>query len=419
MPTLANRLKEAGYHTAIVGKWHLGLSSPNTPTERGFDHFHGFLGDMMDSYTTHLRHGTNYMRQGTEEIHPEGHATELFTQWAIDYLGERAASPEQPFFLYLAYNAPHYPLHAKQPDVEKYLDRYVEGWDVLRAERHQRQLELGIIPPDTPLSPRPPEVPAWADLDETTRQEHILTMAAYAGMIDSLDQNIGRVIEHLESTGEFENTIFLFMSDNGGCPFQRTYDETREQGLMPWDPQSYWTYDEGWAHASNTPFRWYKQNQHEGGISSPFIAHWPAGLGGEPGRIVRGPGHLIDIAATLYDIAGAEYPATMDGHVIAPLRGHSLTPILAGEIEGEPREYWQQFRRNLALRRGDWKIALERRMDPDAWELFNLAEDRAELNDLSAQKPVLRQAMIDRYFELEAEITANQPAELAVDPAMF
>ena len=171
VPTLASRLKEAGYHTGIVGKWHLGLESPNTPTERGFDHFHGFLGDMMDSYTTHLRHGNNYMRLGTEEIHPEGHATELFTQWAIDYLGERAASPDQPFFLYLAYNAPHFPIEPPQ----EWLDRV-----------HKRQ----------------------PDLDEKR--------ARNVAFVEHFDQGVGRVLDALEGSGMAKNTVVVFTSDNGG-----------------------------------------------------------------------------------------------------------------------------------------------------------------------------------------------------------
>ena len=171
VPTLASRLKEAGYHTGIVGKWHLGLESPNTPTERGFDHFHGFLGDMMDSYTTHLRHGNNYMRLGTEEIHPEGHATELFTQWAIDYLGERAASPDQPFFLYLAYNAPHFPIEPPQ----EWLDSV-----------HKRQ----------------------PDLDEKR--------ARNVAFVEHFDQGVGRVLDALEGSGMAKNTVVVFTSDNGG-----------------------------------------------------------------------------------------------------------------------------------------------------------------------------------------------------------
>lgn len=416
--TIAEVMRNTGYHTLMSGKWHLS----GDPIDNGWDRYFGHLAGAVNFFTGVSSKGDmTFMLDGQPWLPPaEGfYTTDAMTDFALQFLAEENdPADDQPFLLYLAYNAPHYPLHAKEPDVAKYRHRYAEGWDVLRQERHQRQLALGIIPADTPLSPRPADVPAWSELEENIRQEHVLTMAAYAGMVDSVDQNLGRIIQHLENTGEFDNTLFLFMSDNGGCPFQRTYEETREQGLMPWDPHSYWTYDKGWAHASNTPFRWYKQNQHEGGISSPFIVHWADGLGGKSGRIVRGPGHLIDIAATLYDIVDADYPATIDDHDIGPLRGHTLLPILAGEFAGEPREYWHQFRGNRALRRGDWKIAVERSMDPDAWELFNIAEDRAELHDLSTTKPVLRQTMIDRYWQVDAEIKANMPARTAVDADM-
>jgi arylsulfatase len=293
------------------------------------------------------------------------------------------------------------------------MGRYNIGWAELRRRRFARQVELGIIPPSTELSPRPEEVPAWDSLTPEQRREHELTMAAFAAMIDSVDQNIGRLIAHLKSMGRFENTLFVFLSDNGGCPFQRTREETRAQWLMPWDPESYWTYDEGWAHASNTPFRWYKQNQHEGGISSPFIVHWPAGLKGN-GRIVDGPGHLIDVAATFYDVAAAKYPRKFSGTAIAPLRGRSLLPILKGESDGDPREIWQFYRENRALRQGDWKIASVR--DVDRWELFHLSEDRSEVNDLSGKYPARRAAMIKRYEALDAEIRGHaSPEPAAVD----
>lgn len=416
--TLAEVLRAAGYHTLMSGKWHLS----GDPVDQGWDRYFGHLAGAVNFFTgVSSRGDMTFKLDGEDWLPPsEGfYTTDAMTDFALQFLTEENdPDDDQPFLLYLAYNAPHYPLQAKRADVEKYLGRYAGGWDVLREERHARQLASGIIPAGTPLSPRPAEVPAWTDLDDPTRHEHIMTMAAYAGMIDSLDQNIGRVIRHLEETGEFDNTLFVFLSDNGGCPFQRTAAETRAQGLMPWDPQSYWTYDQGWAHASNTPFRWYKQNQHEGGIASPFIVHWPNGLGGEPGRIVRGPGHLIDIAATFYDLSGATYPDEMDGHALGALRGQSLRPILEGEIEGWSRELWQRFRGNRALRSGDWKVVIERRMDPDAWELFDLGSDPVEVQNLSPEKPALRDTLVHRFQQLDAEIMANPPARLAVDPAM-
>ena len=412
--TLAETLRLAGYKTMLSGKWHL----IGEPTEQGFDRYFGHLAGAVNffdglstkGYETFRLDGAPY------EVPATGfYTTDAITDYALQFLEEEVPpDSDDPFFLYVAYNAPHYPLHAKRPDVEKYLGKYRQGWDELRKTRYARQLELGIIPEGTKLSDRPPEVPAWDSLSAEQKAEHELTMATYAGMIDCVDQNIGRLIERLKARGDFENTLFIFLSDNGGCPFQRTTPETREQGLMPWTAESYWTYDEGWAHASNTPFRWYKQNQHEGGISTPFIVHWPAGLGGDAGRIVDGPGHLIDIAATLYDVTGATYPTHYAGAEIGGLRGRSLVPILRGDIDGEPREIWQFYRNNNGLRQGDWKIVTERRIK--IWELYNIAEDRSETNDLATTMPAKLQAMVARYEELDADIWANaQPIQAADD----
>lgn len=304
-------------------------------------------------------------------------------------------------------------VQAKKSDVEKYLGRYDMGWDELRKSRYRRQRELGIVEDNAVLSQRPPEVPAWDTISDELRSEHNLTMATYAGMIDCVDQNIGRVIDHLKSRDEFDNTIFLFLSDNGGCPFQRTRSPTRKELLEPWTAESYWTYDEGWAHASNTPFRWYKQNQHEGGISSPFIVHWADGLGGERGRIVDGPGHLIDIAPTLYELAGASYPETYAGAKIGDLRGQSLVPIIDGNSTGGPREFWQVFSKNAGLRSGDWKISKEKKRK--VWELYNIAEDRSETNDLAATMPDKLAEMIARYDALDRDIADHAPEVTAVD----
>lgn len=416
--TIAEVLGASGYHTFMSGKWHLR----GDPMDHGWDRYFGHYAGTVNFHTGRAYRGEQIeLKLGRDDWFAEEgfYTTDVKTDFALQFLQEdNDPNDDKPFLLYMAYNAPHYPLQAKQADVEKYMDRYTEGWDELRRERHARQLELGIIPEGTLLSPRPPEVPAWSTLSEEQKAEHILTMATYAGMVDCVDQNIGRIIQHLESTGEFDNTIFIFLTDNGGCPFQRTEEETRANKLDPWLVESYWTYDEGWAHASNTPFRWYKQNQHEGGIASPFIVHWPAGFKSEPGSIVKGPGHLVDIAATLYDVTGATYPDEMDGYPLGALRGQSLRPILDGEIDTWSRELWQRFRGNRALRSGDWKVVIERNMPSDAWELFDLGSDPSEVNDLSEEKPALRRTLINRYEELDNEIMSHMPDQPAVDEDM-
>jgi arylsulfatase A-like enzyme len=411
--TFAETLRTAGYKTLMSGKWHL----LGEPTEQGFDRYFGHLAGAVNFFDGVSSDGLDTFRlDGKPFIVPdEGfYATDAMTDHALQFLQEEVPTDsEQPFLLYLAYNAPHYPLHAKKSDVEKYLGRYDMGWDELRKSRYQRQQDIGIIKPNTILSERPSEVPAWDTISPELRREHNLTMATYAAMIDCVDQNIGRVIDHLKARDQFENTLFIFLSDNGGCPFQRTRSPTREEMLMPWTAESYWTYDEGWAHASNTPFRWYKQNQHEGGISSPFIMHWPNGLGGKAGRIVDGPGHLIDIAPTLYELAGANYPQTYAGAPIGPLRGQSLVPILDGKSTGGPRELWQFFGGNRALRFGDWKISWEKNLK--VWELYKLAEDRSETNNLAATMPEKLQEMISRYEALDTDIADQAPAVAAVN----
>ena len=410
--TFAETLRTAGYKTLMSGKWHL----LGEPTQQGFDRYFGHLAGAVNFFNGESTKGYDTFRLDGEPYEiPEGfYATDAMTDHALMFLDEEIPeSSDQPFLLYLAYNAPHYPLHAKQADVEKYLGRYDMGWDELRKARYQRQQELGIIGENAVLSERPPEVPAWDTISDELRREHNLTMATYAAMIDCVDQNIGRVIDRLKARDEFDNTIFIFLSDNGGCPFQRTRSPTREEMLMPWTAESYWTYDEGWAHASNTPFRWYKQNQHEGGISSPFIMHWPDGLGGKRGRIVDGPGHLIDVAPTLYELAGATYPETYAGADIAPLRGQSLMPIIKGKSTGGSRELWQFFGGNRALRHGDWKISWQKNIKQ--WELYNIVKDRSETNDLAKSMPAKLAEMIARYDALDHDIADNAPEVAAIN----
>lgn len=396
--TIAETLKGGGYATLMSGKWHI----EGEPWNLGFDRYFGHLSGWTNFFV-----GDDTFRFDGErfEVPQKGfYTTDAFTDYAIRFL-EESVGDGQPFFLYLAYNAPHYPLQAKKGDVLKYLDTYEEGWNVIRSRRYEKMKRLGVIGRNAKLSPRPESVPAWESLNEEQRKEHALTMATFAGMVDCLDQNLGRLIKRLKEMGKWENTVFLFLSDNGACPFQRTEERTRREFLMPWDSESYWTYDEGWAHVGNTPFRLYKQNQHEGGIASPFIVHWPKGLGAKE-RMVDAPGHIIDIAATLYDIADTSYPDDYDGKSILSMRGESLLPLLRGEPSSERRVFWQRFAGNKALRAGDWKVVAARYSEE--WELFNIRKDRSELNDLSAEMSDRVRSLADDYKKLTAEIE-DQP----------
>ena len=357
------------------------------------------------SGATNFFTGDNTFRLDGEtfEVPKEGfYTTDAFTDHAIRFLDESSqADADKPFFLYCAFNAPHYPLHAPEAEVMKYRGKYNKGWAKLRNERYARQLQMGLIPAKWALSPQPDDVRDWKSLSAEDKDWEDFRMAAYAGMVDRLDQQIGRLIAHLKAKGVYENTLIMFCSDNGACPFERT----RGKDKMPWDPESYWTYDTGWAHAGNTPFRWYKQNQHEGGISSPMIAHWPAGMRREKGSFYRAPAHLIDFMATCVELGGAKYPDTIRGGKVDPPMGKSLAPVFAGgDREGHDFLYFH-FSNNRAIRQGKWKVVSAR---GGPWELYDLDADRTELNDLAGAKPELTKTLSEKWFEF-AEQTDRLP----------
>jgi arylsulfatase len=391
--TIAEALRGAGYHTMMAGKWHLG----SEPTERGFDRYFGHLSGATNFFTgddTFRLDGKKYEvpKQGSKEGF---YTTDANTDYAIEFLDD-AGESNKPFFLYLAYNAPHYPLHVKEADFRKYAGRYDEGWDVIRRRRYEKQKSLGIVSGDVKLSPRPDDVRAWDALSQEDQHWESERMAAYAGMVDCLDQNIGRLVEHLTERDLIDNTVIMFCSDNGACPFERT----RGKEHRPWDPKSYWTYDTGWAHVGNTPFRWYKQNQHEGGITSPMIVSW-SGLKTQAGSVTSQPAHLIDFMATCVDLAGADYPIDFGGRAITPVQGKSLKPIFAGGNR-EPHDWlYFQFSNNRAIRTGDMKLASAK---GGPWELYDLASDRSELNDLAKQRPEQVKVMRDLWHEVAANV---------------
>jgi arylsulfatase len=391
--TFATRMRDAGYRTLMAGKWHAG----QTPYQRGFDRYFGLTDGCCNFWNPgRARPGEpepakkrirRWANDG-EEFKPytpqdkDFYTTDAFTDYAIGYLDEYK-DEDKPFFLYLAYTAPHYPLHVSEEDVAKYRGKYAKvGWDKLREQRFARQKQLGVHMPNTKLSPRDDGIPAWEDVPEQDRDRWDLRMAAYVAMIDRMDRNIGRVLKKLDAIGEADNTVIFFLSDNGAEP--NSMNISTEKPGLPWEVTSYLTQGKPWANASNTPFRKYKTTPYEGGTRTPMIAYWP---GKTPkGEWTNRVGHLIDFTPTLLELAGVEAPDA--------LPGQSLVPTLKGETatRNEPL-FWRYG--GDAIRDGDWK-AVRRGRNGD-WQLYDLANDPTELNDLAQAQPERVEAMSAKW----------------------
>ncbi len=387
--TIAEVLKTAGYQTLMTGKWHVGNKRGYWPLDRGFERFYGSNTSTGSYFEIHKDSYDRRLILDDKEVEPpeKWYATDAYTDYAIDFI-EAACGEDRPFFLYTAYTAPHWPLHALPEDIAKYRGKYRKGWDELRSERHRRMIELGIIEDRWPLSPRGGK--AWDSLSPAKQDEMDLRMAVYAAMVDRMDQNIGRIVRKLKERGIFDNTLILFLSDNGGCAEGGLWGFNREGGPIG-SPASYASYGLCWANASDTPFRRYKKWAHEGGIATPLIAHWPAVVESK-GELVHEPGHVIDIMATCCDAANAEYPRRYKGKQIVPLEGKSLLPVLQGRSRaGHEAIHWEH-QGNRAIRCGKWKLVSEH---PGEWELYDLEQDRTELNDLAEELP-------DKVAELKA-----------------
>lgn len=390
--TIAEALHSAGYFTALSGKWHVGQEQGVTPWNRGFDRSlnapaGGFY--FPDSPRTDLYLNGQHVGRRGGGVPDDWYSTDLWTDFGVKFIDE-AISAKKPFFLYLAHNAPHFPLQAPQDEIAKYRGRYKAGWDALRKTRHARQLELGIVDKAWPLSPRPKEVKAWDSLNEAERDRFDHIMAIYAATVAHMDASVGRLIDALKHREVLDNTLIFFLSDNGANA------ESGVNGVLtgnpPGSPKSDVFEGQSWATLSNTPLRRYKHFNHEGGIATPLIVHWPAGIKAA-GELRKQPGHVVDLMATCVDVAGATYPAEFGGKPIQPMEGKSLVPAFSDRPIERDALYWEH-EGNAAVRVGDWKLVRLGR--GGAWELYNLKDDRTEQHDLAAAQP-------DRVKELAAK----------------
>jgi arylsulfatase A-like enzyme len=385
------RASPAGYRTYMAGKWHVGEKRPGWPVDRGFDRFFGLVSGGSNYWT--LDAGRT-MALDDKAITPaetdpatarDFFMTDAFTDYAVKFVDEHASDgthKDKPFFLYLAYTAPHWPLHARPQDVERYRGKYLAGWDDLRDRRHRRMIETGLVKPEWPLTPRPQNVRAWERLSDAEKADRDLRMAVYSAQVDAMDRAIGRVVRRLEELGRLDNTLVLFLADNGGCA--EVIDRSATPGAPPGPADSFLSYGVGWANASNTPFRLYKHHVHEGGIATPLIAHWPAGMkGAEAGGVTHEVGHVIDVPATCLDVAGAAYPETFEGRALTPIEGRSLLPVLRGGVRAADRPLFWEHEGHRAVRVGKWKL-VARHNRP--WELYDLDADRTEMRDLAASE---------------------------------
>ena len=385
--TIAEAMKLGGYRTLMSGKWHVGENRPHWPVDRGFDKYFGLISGGANYFDITKTKAKGVKRQMAMDDKPytppkEGfYLTDAFSDNAVKFIDQYGRGPE-PFFLYLPYTAPHWPLHALPEDIAKYKGKYMKGWDKLREERRERMIRMGIISDKWPLSPR--DATTWPWAEEKNKELLDLKMAVYAAQIERMDYGIGQVLDKIKQIGARDNTLVLFLADNGGCAEGGPVGfDNRKNGLPPGGVDSYMSYGLSWANASNTPFRRYKHWVHEGGISTPLIAYWPSVIKNS-GSLTHQPGHIIDIMATCLDAAGVEYPKTYKGNTLTPLEGKSLLPIFKGK-QREPHEaiYWEH-EGNRAARQGKWKLVS---IHGKPWELYDLETDRTELNDLANKYP--------------------------------
>ena len=440
--TIAEVLKPAGYRTYMSGKWHVARNLKdidslkyNWPLQRGFEKFYGTIigaGSLWDPWT--LTRGNEFISpENDPEYQPEEkwYYTDAISDNAVKFIDEHGEeSPDNPFFMYVSYTAAHWPMHAPEDEIALHKGKYDEGYAAIRERRYQKLIDMGLIDESWPMSE---QVGDWKALDD--RDWHIRNMEVYAAMVTSMDKGIGRIVEKLKAENQLENTLIFFLQDNGGCaetlgwqrnksafdelPEIKAYDpmapgelqtqmipkQTRDGNpvikmstkVMAGPDYTYHAYGPDWANVSNTPFRKYKHWVHEGGVSTPLIAHWPEGINAK-NELRHQPGHLIDIMATLLDVTGAEYPSSYNGKNIVLYEGKSLMNAINQNETIERDAIYFEHEGNRGIREGKWKLVSKaypdaghfRKVDEIAleeWALYNIETDRTELNDLAAGYP--------------------------------
>jgi arylsulfatase A-like enzyme len=395
--TIAEVLRDAGYFTAMSGKWHLGQQNGSPPWQRGFERVLSLrAGGMYFPNQNFQGGGDELTRRAQEPLYLDGtptardapvfgqnwYATSLWTDFGLKFIDE-ARNANKPFFLYLAHNAPHFPLMAPPELIARHRGKYKAGWDRLRHARYRRQITMGLIDARWPLSPREADSPAWDSLSDDARDRFDHLMAVYAAMVEAIDTSVGVLVKGLETRGALDNTLILFMTDNGANA--ESGPDGRFNGSPPGGPNSNLYLGMNWAAVGSTPFRRFKHFTHEGGIAAPLVVHWPRGLPtGRRNALERQPAHVIDVMPTLVDIAGATYPREFKGRTIQPMEGVSLRHAFVGQPLRRTQPLFWEHEGNRAVRSGNWKLVSSY---PDGWELYDLAADRVERNNVAARHP--------------------------------